>query len=86
MRASTYTTLEVYGNPIRPKDIPEWHVSMKRSQGDGVNASWGSPGYSPFKGQILNSDVQYDRGTDIVHFRVGGITERIGYSKEIQFR
>ena len=86
VRGPTYTTLEIYGNPIRPIDIPEWHVSMKRPMGDGVSASWGNPDYSPFKGEILNSDVQYDRAADIVHFRVGGITRRVGSPKEVQFR
>lgn len=79
----TYTTLEIYGRPIRPIDIPEWHVSMSRPMADGVPASVGESQYSSRFGQILNSDVQYDPETDLVHFRVGGLTQRIGEEKGI---
>ena len=82
--SSAYTTLEIYGNPIRPIDIPEWYVTMRRPKGDGVKAAYGDPGYSPFNGQILNSDFQYGSGT--AHFRVGGTTERIGPEKGVRFQ
>ena len=42
--SSAYTTLEIYGNRIRPIDIPEWYVTMRRPKGDGVKAAYGDPG------------------------------------------
>lgn len=82
---TTFTTLEIYGDPIRPIDIPEWHVSMKRPQGDGIKARWGNPGYESITRQIPNSDVQYDRAADVVHFRVGGATVRVGTDRLVIF-
>ena len=81
----TYTTLEIYGSAIRPIDIPEWHVSMSRPLADGTPAGAGVAEYSPFNGQILNSDVQYDPEADLMHFRVGGTTERVGPTEGIEF-
>ena len=76
IRAQTYTTVEIYGSPIRQIDIPEWHVSVERPAGDGVKSSWGDTGYSPFESEILNADVRYDPADDAVHFYVGAATER----------
>ena len=84
--APTYTTLEIYGSPIRPIDIPEWHVSVKRPIGNGVQSNSGNPGYSGFMREIHNSDVQYDPETYSMHFRVGGATERVGSTQPIQFQ
>ena len=84
--APTYTTLEIYGNPIRPIDIPEWHVSVQRPIGNGIRSTWGNSGYSGFMREIHNSDVQYDPETDSMHFRVGGATERVGSTQLIQFQ
>ena len=82
--ASVYTTLEIYGSPIRPIDIPEWYVTMQRPDAGGIKPAYGSPGYSPFNGEILNSDFQYGAGT--AHFRVGGATKRVGPEKRINFQ
>ena len=76
MRAPTYSTMEIYGRRIRPIDIPAWHVSIKRPVGDGIKPSWGHTGYSPFEGDVMNSEVRYDRDNDAVHFKTGGTTER----------
>ena len=76
-RQSIYTTVEIYGSSsIRPIDIPEWHVSLKRPLGDGVKPSAATSNYSPFTGGILNSNVRYDPMDDVMHFQVGGSTER----------
>ena len=83
--APTYTTLEIYGNPIRPIDIPEWHVSVQRPIGNGIRSNWGNSGYSGFMRGIHNSDVQYDPETDSMQFRMGGATERVGSTQPIQF-
>lgn len=86
IQSPCYSTLEIYGSSIRPVDIPEWHVSIAVPTGDGARASWGDAGYSFFKGEIPNSDIQYDREAGIVHLRVGGSTERIGPAEVIDFR
>ena len=80
--------LEIYGRPfIRAIDIPEWRVTMKRPRGDGILATWGSPGYSGL-GTVPkpNADVQYDSKVDVLHFRIGGITEQVGDDEPIRFR
>ena len=84
IRGSTYTTLEIYGDEIRPIDIPEWYVSMQIPVAGDVRPGYGVPGYSPFNGQILNSDLRYEAGA--THFRVGGTTERVGDTKKIPFQ
>ena len=74
---SIYTTVEIYGvRSIRPIDIPEWRVSLKRPLGDGVKPSAATSNYSVFTGRLLNSNVRYDPTDDVMHFQVGGFTER----------
>ena len=72
----SYTTVEIYGDRIRPIDIPEWYVSVERPLGDSVPSSWGSTDYAWVFGDVLNSDVRYDPTDGRVHFRAGGTTER----------
>ena len=87
VRPPVYSTLEIYGRPsIRPIDIPEWHVSMRRPMGDGIRSRRADLGYSGVVGApVSNSDVQYDHNTGSVHFRVGGATERIGPAMSTEF-
>ena len=68
--------MEVYGLPIRPIDIPVWHVTLQRPVGDGVEAMSGYTGYSLFKGEIMNSEIRYDIVENVVHIQAGGTTER----------
>ena len=79
MRPHSSATIELYGNPtIRPIDIPEWHVSVKRPWGDNKPATWGFTSY-PFddsENALPNSDVWYDTSEDMAHLLVGGLTER----------
>ena len=82
-----YSTMELYGGtPIRPIDIPEWHVSMSRPSGDGRPARWGTTGYSMFGAEILNSDIRYVRKKDQVDIRAGGLTERTTAPWETRFK
>ena len=75
--STIYSTLEIYGGPIAPIDIPLMHVSMRRPSGDGEMAQWGDGGYSGVNGVVVpNADIAYVRQEDTVHFRVGGLTER----------
>ena len=82
-------TIELYGNePIRPIDIPQWHVSVKRPLGDNVRASWGftSYPYDDSDNALPNSDVRYDPSEDRVHLRVGGVTERKTTAGYVEFK
>ena len=81
-----YSTVEIYGGePIRPIDIPEWHVSIARPSGDGVKPTRGVTGFQAFSSNILNSDAHYDPVEDALHLRAGGITERSSLPQEISF-
>lgn len=79
MQPHSLATIEVYGTgPIRPIDVPKWHVTVKRPLGDGVVSTWGYTWY-PYddsESALLNSDVRYDRSTNQVHLLIGGDTER----------
>lgn len=84
-----YSTPEIYGPQpnIRLIDIPEWYVSMKRAEGDGNKAEWGTLGYSgneSARGTPPNADVQYDRDADVVHLRIGGATQRVGPAEPVR--
>ncbi len=78
IKPNSYSTLEIYGNdPIRPIDIPQWHVSIKRPLGDNVPSVRGLPGYGlTTDSAVQNSEVRYDPPEDAVHLQVGGTTER----------
>ena len=76
IQAPVYSTMEIYGELIRPIDIPNWHVSLQRPVGDGVRAAAGRTGYSSLRGEIMNSEIRYDVTNDVVHIQAGGTTER----------
>ena len=77
IRSPVYTAMEIYGGPpIRSIDIPEWHVSVKRPSGDGVEPLWFESGYSMFESEMQNSNVRYDRTDRVIHLQAGGSTER----------
>ena len=81
-----YTTMEIYGGaPIRPIDIPEWHVSIARPLGDGVKPTRGSTGFQAFSSHILNSDARYDPVEDVLHLHAGGTTQLSIPPQEISF-
>ena len=72
-----YSTLEIYGNPIRPIDIPEWEVTVQPPLGNGERPRWVSYGYAPQRGKILNSNITYSTKDGSILFRVGGTTEPV---------
>lgn len=78
MEANSYGTLELYGGPTRPIDTPEWYVTVMRPTGDGVQATAVDTLYphDGTPGQLLSSNVRYDPADEILHLRIGGITER----------
>ena len=82
-----YSTLEIYGQPsIRPIDIPDWYVTMKAPQGNGIGALSADPGYSGYRGtRIPNADIQCNRNDAACHFRVGGLTEQVGDGEYVRF-
>ena len=82
-------TIEVYGvTPIRPIDIPQWHVSVKRPLGDNIVSSWGftSYPYDDSDNALPNSNVWYDSSEDRAHLLVGGETERKTPTGRIDFQ
>ena len=82
------TTIELYGvSRIRPIDIPQWHVSVKRPLGDGNKSLWGFTRY-PYDDSdnaLLNSDVRYDYSEDRAHFLIGAATERTTPPERLYF-
>ena len=70
------SAIQIYGSePIRPIDIPQWHVSIRRP----LASVKGWIDYTSNRGypyEIENSDIWYDSSEDMVHLRVGGTTER----------
>ncbi len=88
IRGPSYSTIEVYGGgaPIRPIDVPILHVSLNRPVGDGHKSSWGVIDYSPFNGDIMNSEARYESDEDVVHLIVGGLTERRTPESAVTFR
>ena len=82
---ASYSTVEIYGSRIRPVEIPQWHVSIKRPEGDGVKATGGMTGYSPFYGQITNNEANYNQETQEIHLKVGGDTSRKTEQEKIPF-
>ena len=79
MKPNSLATVEVYGiGPIRPIDIPQWHVSVKRPLGDNELASRGLVSYPWDKSEnaLFNSNLWYDHSEDRAHLLVGGTTER----------
>lgn len=83
---SVYTAVEVYGGPpIRPIDIPEWHVSLGKPSLNGVHPVAFTSNYSPFTGGILNSNVRYNSADETLHFHVGGSTQRTDPEQKFTF-
>ena len=87
IKPNSYSTIEIYGIPmIRPIDIPQWHVSIERPQGDGIPSTRGYTVYSSFTGLVSNNDVSYDPLEDRVHLRAGDVTERKTAAGYVNFR
>ena len=76
-RVNMYSTMEIYGQRLRPVDIPEWHVSLKRPSINGVRAPSGRILYDGNGREVPNSDASYDEGEDAIHFRAGNFTSRL---------
>ncbi len=81
-----YSTMEIYGGPpIRPIDIPEWHVSIARPLGDGAKPTRGDLGFQAFSVNVPNSDAWYNRAEDALHVQAGGPTQRYNLAQVILF-
>ena len=80
--APVYSTVEIYGRPIRPIDIPSLHVSMEPPIGDGEPATRGYTEYDVFSVGTLNTDIYFDGE---LHIHVGGDTERRTEAGHIDF-
>ena len=53
IQPGSFTTIEVFGaSPVRPIDIPEIAISVRRPVGDGISSDVGCRGYSGFHNEI----------------------------------
>ena len=89
MEPQSSATIELHGVPrIRPVDVPQWHVSVKRPVGDSIQSSWGytSYPYDDSDNALLNSDVWYDHSENQAHLIMGGTTERKNPAESVRFR
>ena len=80
-----YSTIEIYGPPIRPIDIPELRVNIGPPRGDGQSATNGRTAYSIFRGEILNSEARFEHGNGSLFLQVGGVTRRLTAAGEVDF-
>ena len=88
MEPYSLATIEAYGiGRIRPIDIPQWQVSVKRPLGDNVLSTRGYTWY-PYddsENALFNSNVRYDHSEDQAHLLVGGRTERKAPEERLTF-
>ncbi len=89
MEPHSSATIDFYGiGPVRPIDLPRWHVSVRRPMGDGVPATWGFTSY-PFDESpdaLFNSNVRYEQSEGQVHIVLGGTTERRDTPERMRFQ
>ena len=84
--SQVYTNMEIYGgSQIQAFRIPEWHVSLKRPLGDGLESGWFESGYAAFGSEMANADVRYDRADGEVHIVAGGVIERTTPAQVVKF-
>ena len=84
--SQVYTNMEIYGgSQIQAFRIPEWHVSLRRPLGDGLESGWFESGYAAFGSEMANADVRYDRSDGEVHFVAGGAVERTTPAQVVTF-
>ena len=84
------SVLEIYGlGSVAPKDIPEWHISMKKPVYKGGYYGT-SPVYAYIEYQgrvpVPNSNVIWDSENREMHMYVGGNTRRTAGEWSIYFR
>ena len=68
------TVVEIYGEAVRPIDIPEWQVSMSPPVGDTDS----TPAYVDlvYSELITNNQMTYDKAENRLHFVVGNLGKR----------
>ena len=62
-----YNTVEIYGPPIAPRDIPYWKVTLNPPKGDGMAATVTDDGFSPFTGGYRNARISYDENGAVIY-------------------
>ncbi|MYB76123.1 MAG: hypothetical protein F4X83_03310 [Chloroflexi bacterium] len=84
---SVYSTMEIYGaGPVRPIDLPVWHVSIAPPRADGELSTWGVTSYSAFTDAVLNTEIYYDARANVVGMTAGGLTERKSKAGVVRFK
>ena len=72
-----YNTVEIYGTPIAPRDIPYWEVTLNPPKGDGKAATVTDDGFSPFTGGYRNTRFTHnENGAVIYEVGLGHIPRR----------
>ena len=85
IKGSSYSTIEIYGRPIRPIDVPVWEVSIQRPVGDGAASSHGAIGYGNGLTDFPNAEIHYDTANNLVNLTVGGATEQTTSPQTVVF-
>ena len=62
-----YNTVEIYGPPIAPRDIPYWKVTLNPPEGDGKASTVTDDGFSPFTGSYRNTRFSYDENGAVIY-------------------
>ena len=81
----SYSTIEIYGRPIRPIDIPVWEVSVQRPLADGASSTHGTTGYGHGPTDFPNAEIHHDTDSDLVSMTVGGATEQTTEGGRVTF-
>lgn len=85
IEGKSYSTIEIYGRPIRPIDVPVWEVSVQRPVGDGAASSHGITGYGNGPTDFPNAEIHYDTDSNLVNMTVGGATEQTTPAQTVTF-
>ena len=67
LRPRCYNTVEIYGKPIAPQDVPYLKVTLSPPMGDGEAASLTVAGRSPFTGEFRNARFEINDDGAIVY-------------------
>ena len=62
-----YNTVEIYGSPTRPVDVPNWKVTLDPPRGDGKPGHVTRDGFSPFTGGYRNAILKYNEEGQLVY-------------------
>ncbi len=85
IKGTSHSTIEIYGQSIKPIDIPVWEVALQRPVGDGASSSHGVTGYGHGETDFPNGEIHYDTDSNLVNITVGGATEQLTPPQTVNF-